>query len=57
VQAQANSKIAVQFNDSEMPQALDQGLRQSGKTRPNLNHGLAWERLNGINDGVNDPAI
>jgi hypothetical protein len=57
VQAQANSKVAVQFNDREMPQSLDQGLRQSGKTWPNLNHGLAWERLNGINDGVNDPTV
>ena len=57
MQTQAQGQVAVQFDDGKAPQALYQGLRQGGQAGPDLNHGLARQRRNGLHDAVNDALV
>jgi len=57
MQAQAQRQVAVQFDDREAPQAFHQGLRQRGQTGPDLDHGLAGQRRNGLHDAVDDALV
>jgi hypothetical protein len=54
---QAHGQVAVQFDDCELAQPLDQRLRERGQTGPDFNHGLARLRIDGLNDGLDDPAV
>ena len=57
VQAQAQRQVAVQLNDRQAPQALDQRLRERGQAGADFHHRLARLRCNGLHDGIDDGAI
>ena len=57
VQAQAGRQVAVELDDGEAAQALDQRLRERGQARADLDHGLAGARVDGADDGVDDAAV
>jgi len=55
--AQATRQVAVEFDDGELPQAFDQGLRQRGQAGTDLDHGLAGCGCDLAHDGVDDGAV
>ena len=57
MQAQAQRQVAVQLNDGQTAQALDQRLRERGQAGADFHHRIAWLRRNRLHDGVNDGAI
>ena len=57
VRAQAHGQVAVQFDDGEPAQALDQGLGQRGQPGADLDHGVAWFGRYRLDDAVDDAAV
>ena len=57
VLAQAHRQVAVQLDDRQVTQTLDQRLRQRGQARPNFDHGLARFGVDRIHDGIDDAAV
>ena len=55
--AQAHRQVAVELDHREVPQALDQGLREGRQTGADLDHGLTGHRGDGVHDGIDDAAV
>ena len=55
--AQALGQIPVQFDDRQMPQALDEWLRECCQAGTNLHHALPGLGSNRVNNGFDDGAI
>ena len=57
VGAQLGGQIAVQLDDRQPPQPLDQRLCEGGQARADFHHGLAWPGIYGANNLINDAAV
>ena len=54
---QSSRQITVQLNHVQVAQALNQGLCERGQAWADLDHGLACQGVDGVNDAIDDGAI
>ena len=50
-------QIPVEFDHAHLPHTLQQGLRQGSQAGADFHQGLAWSRVDGTHNAVNDGQV